>query len=72
MSQNNYTLHSLTTLYDILKKYRKDKNLTQEQLSEIIGVSCRTISYWEYGRLPNRNHLEKILQLEDIKKYITH
>ena len=72
MSNNYYTLHNLTTLCDILKEYRKEKNLTQEQLSEIIGISSRTISYWECGRIPNMNHLEKILQLEGIEKYITH
>lgn len=32
-----------------LKKLRKEKELTQEQLAEIIGVSNRSISRWENG-----------------------
>ena len=29
---------------------RKEKNLTQEQLAEKIGVSNKTISKWETGK----------------------
>ena len=31
------------------KKLRQEKKVTQEQLTEIIGVSGRTISRWETG-----------------------
>ena len=34
----------------ILKKQRKEKQLTQSQLAEIIYVSKKTISNWENGR----------------------
>ena len=30
---------------------RKQKNLTQEQLSEILGVSSKSVSRWENGML---------------------
>ena len=30
-----------------IAKYRKEKNITQEQLGEIVGVSNRTVSKWE-------------------------
>ena len=30
-----------------LKKYRKAKNMTQQELSEVIGVSDKTVSRWE-------------------------
>ena len=30
-----------------IAKYRKEKNLTQEQLGEAVGVSNRTVSKWE-------------------------
>ncbi|WP_443984625.1 helix-turn-helix domain-containing protein [Dorea formicigenerans] len=32
-----------------LKQCRKEKNLTQEQLAEVLGVSARTVSRWETG-----------------------
>ena len=32
-----------------LKKLRKEKSITQEQLAEILGVSNRSISRWENG-----------------------
>ena len=32
------------------KKKRKEKNLTQEQLAEKLGVSNKTISKWETGK----------------------
>ena len=34
---------------DFIKKLRKEKKLTQEQLSEVFGVSRRTVSRWETG-----------------------
>ena len=33
-----------------IAKKRKEKNLTQEQLAEKIGVSNKTISKWETGK----------------------
>lgn len=33
-----------------LKELRKEKNLTQEQLGELLHVSNKTISKWETGR----------------------
>ncbi len=32
-----------------LKKYRKDRNMTQEQLAEVFGISPQSISKWECG-----------------------
>lgn len=34
---------------NFLRKLRKDKQLTQEQLAEQLNVSRRTISRWETG-----------------------
>ena len=42
-------MNQLTTGKFILKK-RKEKNLTQEQLAEKLGVSNNTISKWETGK----------------------
>ncbi len=30
-----------------IKLYRKDKNLTQSELAELIGVSTQAVSKWE-------------------------
>lgn len=32
---------------NILKKLRKQRNLTQEQIAETLGISCQAISKWE-------------------------
>lgn len=40
---------------------RKEKNLTQEQLAEKIGVSNKTISKWECGRcMPDYSLIENL------------
>ena len=35
---------------NFLRELRKEKNLTQEQVADKLGVSGRTISRWEIGR----------------------
>ncbi|MGN0114377.1 MAG: helix-turn-helix transcriptional regulator, partial [Acutalibacteraceae bacterium] len=32
-----------------IKSFRKTKDMTQEQLSEMLGVSCQSVSRWESG-----------------------
>ena len=40
---------------------RKEKNLTQEQLAERLGVSNKTVSKWECGRcMPDYSLIEKL------------
>ena len=54
------------TLGEKLKKLRTDKNLTQEELAEILFVSRTAISKWESGRgFPN------IESLKTISKYFS-
>lgn len=46
-----------------IARKRKEKNLTQEQLAEHIGVSNKTISKWENGQVYARlQHPSKALQ----------
>ena len=47
-----------------LKTLRKEKNLTQDQLAEQLGVSSRTVSRWETGmNMPDISLLLEIAEL---------
>lgn len=46
-----------------LKELRKEKNITQEQLAERMGVSRRTVSRWETGS--NMPDLDILIELTD-------
>ena len=46
-----------------LKKLRKEKNLTQEQLAEQLNVSGRTVSRWETGS--NRPDISILVELAE-------
>ena len=44
-----------------LRQLRKDRNLTQQQLAELIGVKNSVISFYEVGeRLPSPDVLRKL------------
>lgn len=52
---------------ELLRKLRKEKGLTQEQLAEHIGVSRRTISRWETGNnMPDLSVLIEIADFYDV------
>ena len=46
-----------------LKELRNEKNLTQEQLGEFLGVSRRTVSRWETGS--NMPDLDILIEMAD-------
>lgn len=51
-----------------ITKYRKDNNLTQEKLSEKIGVDIKTISRWERDEnQPSSDAIKKISEVLNIK-----
>lgn len=52
------------TLGDKLSKLRKENNYTQEQLSDILGVSRQAISKWESDA--SYPETEKLIQLSDM------
>ena len=50
----------------VIKQLRKDRGLTQEQLSELVGVSLQTVRRWEWGTTtPNSTLLTKLAQVLD-------
>ena len=52
---------------EFLKRLRSEKELTQEQLAEKIGVSNRTVSRWETGNnLPDISILIQLSEFYDI------
>ena len=48
---------------NFLKKLRKEKGITQEQLAEILNVSGRTVSRWENGN--NMPDIDILIELAD-------
>lgn len=56
-----------TVFSDNLKKFRQQKNYTQEQVAEILGVSSHTVSRWECGTtLPDVLTLPEIARLYEV------
>ena len=50
-----------------LKAARVNKNLTQREAAEVMGISVETIKNWEAGRsYPNVIQLKKIEQTYDV------
>ena len=50
-----------------LKKLRKEKNLTQEQIAEKFGVSQRSVSRWENGyTMPDISVLIELADYYDV------
>ena len=53
---------------EFLKKLRNEKNITQEQLAEMLNVSNRSISRWENGRnLPDIDILLLLCEYYDVE-----
>ena len=48
---------------EFLKELRKEKNITQEQLAEKMGVSRRTVSRWETGM--NMPDMDILIDISD-------
>lgn len=54
----------------ILQLYRNINGLSQQQLAEYLDVTIRTISYWENGRIPRYNNLNKIMSINGFNECI--
>lgn len=53
---------SKSTVGDYIKKLRKSKNLTQEELGKIVGVQRAAVQKWESGQTHNlkRDTIQKL------------
>ena len=47
-----------------LKELRMDKNLTRQELAELMFINVRTISYWELGQ--RECNFEQLIKLSKI------
>ena len=48
----------------VIKRLRENKNLTQSNLAEMIGVSSKAVSKWETGKgLPDISLIEPLITL---------
>lgn len=58
-----------STIFKVrLKRTRKNKNLTQEQLAEAVGLGVRTIRRYEQGSsFPNRRVLRELAEVLKVK-----
>ena len=58
---------NLSKIGVFIAKLRKEQNLTQEQLGEILGVTNKTVSRWETGKyLPPAEVLQQMSTLFDV------
>ena len=54
-------------LKDIVKKLRREKNMSQAQLAEVLGVGLSTVASWETGaRFPSREALYALADLFNV------
>lgn len=52
---------------DVIKKHRKDKNMTQEEMGRRLGVTASAVNKWENGNsLPDLTLLSPIARLLDL------
>jgi transcriptional regulator with XRE-family HTH domain len=58
-------VNSAPSLGEQLREAREAANLSQKELSDRLGVSSRTIQYWEAGKVPQPKHRRAIVAFID-------
>lgn len=53
-----------------LKQWRTELGLTQKEAAQNLGISLRTVKYWERGKIPNYPHLI-LLAMAAVKKRLS-
>lgn len=57
----------LVKIGNFIAKKRKEKNLTQDQLGELMGISGKSVSKWERGlNMPDIEKLEKLCNILNV------
>lgn len=52
-----------------IKKFRKEKNMMQEDLAQILNISHATVSSWEVGRTePKMGMVERLCEIFECEK----
>ena len=49
-----------------IKRFRKEKDMTQERLGQLIGVTTQAVSKWERGGMPDAELLPQLSQVLDV------
>lgn len=53
-----------------LKKLRRERKLSQQQVADVIGLDRSTYAYYEMGKsMPNFDTMDRILKIFDINYY---
>ncbi|MBE7704622.1 MAG: helix-turn-helix transcriptional regulator [Cyanobacteria bacterium SIG29] len=61
------TNSTIKLIQNNIKKYRNERKLTQEQLSEMVGISCDYLSEIERGKkIPSLKRFIAIVEALDI------
>lgn len=56
----------MSAIGEQIRKYRKEKGMTQEQLGAYVGVTTQAVSKWERGSTPDAEIIPRIAQSLDI------
>ena len=59
-AENKKEEHIMSIIGDQIKKYRVSKEITQEQLGQMIGVTTQAVSKWERGGVPDAESIPLI------------
>ena len=63
VQNNQRRVDKMSVIGKQIKRYRKDKGITQEQLGQLVGVTTQAVSKWECGGTPDAELLPKLSQV---------
>ena len=60
ISKGDTTVNNITIIGQNIAKFRREKQVKQEELAHYVGVSAQAVSKWENGGMPDTDLLPKI------------